>query len=48
MDGQFGDGFIDLAGPMLHLGLIVDIIPLLDGGVDILGLYTGNPMNTTC
>lgn len=32
---------------MVQPGLIVDMIPLLDGGLDMLGPCTGNPINAT-
>ena len=32
INGQLGDGFVDLAGPIIHLGLIVDMMQRATGG----------------
>lgn len=44
MDGDPGDGFLNSWGPIANIGRVYNMIPLLDGVLDILGLFDGDSM----
>jgi hypothetical protein len=47
VNGQLGDGLINLTGPSVHLGLTVNMIPLLNNILDMPCPYYGYTMRRT-